>query len=118
MAAALSDIRLALRAWRKSPTFAVVAIVSIGLGIGLTTAIFTLVDQVLLRTLPVTEPHQLVQVTVEGTGWGNSRGDGTELSYPTYAALRDENQVFSGMFSQVAFPLQVGESVQPERVFG
>jgi predicted permease len=118
MAAALSDIRLALRAWRKSPTFAVVAIVSIGLGIGLTTAIFTLVDQVLLRTLPVRAPHELVQVTAEGTGWGNSRGDGTELSYPTYAALRDENQVFSGMFSQVGFPLQVGESVQPERVFG
>ena len=118
MASLLSDVRIALRSWRKSPTFTLIAVASIGLGIGVTTAIFTLVDQVLLRTLPVRNPHELVQVTSEGTSYGNSRGDGTELAYPTYAALRDENQVFSGLFGQVWFTFQVGESVQPERIFG
>ena len=71
----------------------------------------------LLRTLPVADPHQLVQVTAEGEAYGSSRGDGTELSYPMYAGLRADNPVFSGMFGVVGFPVQVGESVQPERVY-
>ena len=111
------DLRVALRSWRKAPAFTLIAVGSIGLGIGATTAIFTLVDQVLLRALPVTDPHQLVQVTAEGESYGSSRGDGTELSYPMYAGLREGAEVFSGMFAVVGFAIQVGESVQPERVY-
>ena len=56
------DLRIALRSWAKSPSFTLIAVASIALGIGVTTAIFTLVDQVLLRRLPVQDPHELVQI--------------------------------------------------------
>ena len=114
----LLDVRLALRAWRKAPGFALTAVLSIGLGIGASIAIFTLVDQVLLRSLPVRSPHELVQVTFEGTRYGEDWGDGTEISYPMYAAMRDGNDALTGMFSRFGYAFQVGESVQPERVNG
>jgi len=113
-----SDIRLAFRSGVKSPGFVLTAVASIGLGIGASTAMFTLVDQVLLRALPVRNPRELVQVTFAGPRPGSNRGDDTELSYPMYAALRDGNEVFSGMFSRCGYAFQVGESVQPERVAG
>jgi predicted permease len=116
--AVLPDLRFALRSWIKSPTFTAIAVASIGLGIGVTTAIFTLVDQVLLRRLPVKDPQELVQVTFEGTRYGSNWGDDTELSYPMYTALREGNQVFSGMFCRFGYAFQVGESVAPERVAG
>ncbi|HVR71016.1 MAG TPA: ABC transporter permease, partial [Vicinamibacteria bacterium] len=118
MTSALADARYALRSWAKSPGFTLIAVASIGLGIGVTTAIFTLVDQVLLRRLPVKSPDELVQVTFKGSRYGSNWGDGTELSYPMYTAIRDQNQVFSGMFSRFGFQFHVGESVQPERVAG
>jgi predicted permease len=118
MTSPLADARYALRSWAKSPGFTLIAVASIGLGIGVTTAIFTLVDQVLLRRLPVKSPDELVQVTFEGSRYGSNWGDGSELSYPMYTAFRDQNQVFSGMFSRFGFEFQVGESVQPERVAG
>jgi predicted permease len=118
MSSLLSDIRLAFRSWRKSPAFALTAALSIGLGIGASIAIFTLVDQVLLRALPVRQPQELVQVTFEGSRYGENWGDSTELSFPMYVAMRDGNDVFSGMFSRFGYAFQVGESVQPERVNG
>jgi predicted permease len=118
MTSPLTDVRFALRSWAKSPGFTLIAVASIGLGIGVTTAVFTLVDQVLLRRMPVKNPDELVQVTFEGSRYGSNWGDNTELSYPMYTALRDENQVFSGMFCRFAFPFHVGDSVAPERVAG
>jgi hypothetical protein len=87
----LSDIRHASRTLRQSPVFVAVAVLSIALGVGANTAIFTLVDQVLLRQLPVTRPHELVLVTVRGTQYGGAWGDGNELSYPMYEDLRWHN---------------------------
>ena len=66
----VAEARLAFRAWRKSPTFTAIAIFSIALGIGANAAIFTLVDQVLLRVLPVRASHELVQVTFVGSRYG------------------------------------------------
>ena len=63
----LADVRVAFRTWRKTPGFTAVAIGSIALGIGANAAIFTLVDQVLLRVLRVHNPHELVQVTFQGS---------------------------------------------------
>jgi hypothetical protein len=102
MAQALSDIRYACRGLRKTPVFTAVAILSIALGIGANTAIFTIVDQLLLRLLPVKDPRQLVLVTGEGFQYGNGWGEGNELSYPRFADLRDNNQVFSAMFCRFA----------------
>jgi predicted permease len=118
MAHVLSDIRYAWRGLRKAPVFTGVAILSIALGIGANTAIFTLVDQVLLRLLPVKDPRQLVLVTGEGFQYGNGWGDGNELSYPRFLDLRDNNRVFSGMFCRFSYVFHIGYSGQTERIAG
>jgi predicted permease len=93
----LQDLRLAVRTIRKAPLFASVAVLSLALGIGANTAIFTLIDQLLLQLLPVREPQELVLLTGRGTHYGNNTGSNS-LSYPMYQDLRERNQVFSGMF--------------------
>lgn len=113
----MSDVRLALRGWRRAPIFTAIAILSIALGIGATTAIFTLVDHVLLRSLPVRHPHELVQVTSQAI-YGENWGDGTEISFPMYQDLRDHNQVFAGMLARFGFSLHIGYGGQTERVAG
>src|ERR1700686_4159564 len=99
MAAILQDLRYSLRTLRKSPVFMAVAILSLALGIGANTAIFTLLDQVLLRLLPVKNPQQLVLLTMRGHHYGNNWG-GNAISYPMYRDFQDHNEVFSGMFSR------------------
>ncbi len=86
------DARYAGRMLRKTPLVSAVAILSIALGIGANTAIFTLLDQILFRKLPVPEPDQIVRVSTEGFYYGGSIGDGRELSYPIYTELRDRNR--------------------------
>ncbi|HET7217156.1 MAG TPA: ABC transporter permease, partial [Vicinamibacterales bacterium] len=113
-----ADARLALRSWRKSPTFAAIAVLSIGLGIGANTAIFTLVDQVLLRTLPVKNSHELVQVTFTGSHYGNNWGDGSELSHPVYKEIRDNNQAFADVFARFGTAFHIGANGRTERVNG
>src|ERR1700742_1081444 len=93
----LADVRFALRTLRKSPVFVVVAILSLALGIGANTAIFTLVDQLLLRLLPVKDPQQFVLLWGRGSHYRSNNGD-HKTSYPMYEDFRDHNQVCSGMF--------------------
>ena len=101
----LADLKYAMRQLRRSPGFAVTAIVTLALGIGATTAIFTMFDQVLLRMLPVEKPQQLVRMVWHGSFSGSISdfgGDvGNYYSYPMYKELRDKNQVFSGMLAAV-----------------
>jgi predicted permease len=95
----LQDFRYALR---KSPGFATVAILTLALGIGANTAIFSLLDQALLRSLPVKDVDRLVLVKYEGSNTGRleSRTDGHfYFSYPMYRDLRDRNSVFSGLIA-------------------
>ena len=97
----LRDVRFALRTLGKSPFFLVVAVLSLALGIGANTAIFTLTDQLLLRLLPVRDPEQLVQIRITGGRLGNNNGDGIRtLSWPLYRDLRDRNEVFSGLMAR------------------
>ena len=113
----LINIRHATRSLRKAPLFTVVAVMSMGFGIGANTTVFTLVDQVLLRNIPVSRPSELVQVSSVGSPVGGS-GDGTELSYAMYRDLRDHNQVFTGMFCRMPQDLSVGVGGQTDQVVG
>lgn len=99
-----NDIRYALRGFRRAPLFTAVAVLSLAFGIGANTAIFSLLDQVLLQSLPVKHPEQLVLVAMRGAQYGGSWGS-DHISYPIYEAFRDRNQVFSGMFCR--YPLAV-----------
>ncbi len=95
------DIRGGLRQLRLNPGFAGAAILSLALGIAANTSIFTLVDQVLLRLLPVQDPSALVQLHMEGGRFGGQNGDGRHtFSYPIYLAFRDRNTVLSGLTGQ------------------
>ena len=112
----MSDVRLALRSWVKAPGLTFIVIGSIALGIGATTAIFTLVDQVLLRQLPVKDPRAIVQVTKRGTNYGSNWGDGSELSYPMFERIRDGNQVFEGVLARFGPVLNMQFGGRTERV--
>src|SRR6202140_440680 len=77
------DLRLALRGLVRHPLFSIVAILSLALGIGANTAIFTLIDQILLRKLPVLAPEQLVMLFQQGPHNGSNMGQRMH-SYPIY----------------------------------
>src|SRR5580698_243214 len=101
MTSTMTDIRSALRQFRKSPLFTLVAVLTLAVGIGASTAIFTLLDQALIRSLPVSHPEQLVRLRYTGESPGHSSvfgGDDQDFfSYPMYRDLRDKNSVFSGL---------------------
>ncbi len=96
------DLRYAVRTLRTSPGFAAVAILSLALGIGANTAIFSLIDAVMLQYLPVSHPEQLLQVTT---------GDrGGSFTNPLWEQVRDRQDVFSGVlaYGQARFNLAPG----------
>jgi putative ABC transport system permease protein len=90
-----ADVRFALRWLRRSPAFTLVAVASLAIGIGFNTALFTLVDALLFRPLPVERPDRLVDVFTSG-------GDADQYatsSYPDFLDFRTQNQVFTGMLA-------------------
>lgn len=109
------DIRYAGRTFAKNPGFASIAVLTLALGIGANTAIFTLLDQILLRLLPVQNPQQLVLLTMSGKHYGNNWG-GNAISHPMFRDFQQHNEVFSGMFCR--FPTRVSLTVdgRAERV--
>jgi len=134
------DLRYAFRGLARSPLFTAVALLSIALGIGANTAIFTLVDEVLLRRLPVRAPDQLVLFDGARIHYGSNSG-GNMLSFPMYEDFRDNfvdggagarpprvtppiadnttsPPVFSGMFARRTVAMNVGADGQTERVPG
>ena len=91
----LMDLRYAVRVLTRQPGFLAAAVLSLGLGIGANTAIFGLIDAVMLRAMPVSEPQQLVEITRRYAG-----GQTGAFSYPLFEYLRDGSHAFSGMFAQ------------------
>ena len=110
-------MRYALRGFRRTPLFTAVAVLSLAFGIGANTAIFSLMDQVLLQLLPVKHPEQLVLVAERGIRFGSSWGD-NDISYPMYRDFRDRNQVFSGMFCRFPTSISLSYGDHTERVAG
>lgn len=107
------DIRYGVRMLAKSPGFTLVAVVTLALGIGANTAIFSLVNAILLRPLPVKEPGQLVSVfpMIKNI-------DARAFSYPAYVDFRDRNDVFSGLFVTRFAPMSLSRESVNERVWG
>jgi predicted permease len=101
------DLRYGFRALRKSPLFTTVAVLTLAFGIGANTAMFSLLDQVVLRLLPVRHPEQLVIVRETGNHYGNTFGPNT-ISWPMFEDLRDNNQAFSGMFCRFPATVTIG----------
>src|SRR5260370_21943898 len=111
----LFDLRFALRNLRRSPLFTLVAVASLALGIGANTAIFTLIDQLMLRLLPVAQPEQLVMIWSTGPHIGSNRGP-RMASYPMYEDFQKKAQAFSSVVCRFCTALSLRFSGQTERV--
>jgi predicted permease len=112
-----SDLKFALRNLGRSKLFTLVAVASLALGIGANTAIFTLIDQLLLRLLPVRDPEQLVMIWTSGPHIGSNRG--THMaSYPMYQDFQQKAPAFSYVFCRRETPLSISFGGQTERIDG
>src|SRR5882672_8740090 len=111
----LRDLQYSLRMLARTPGFTAVAVLTLALGIGANTAIFTLLDQVLLRLLPVKDPQQLVLLTMKGRHYGSNWG-GNAISHPMFRDFRDHNEVFSDMFCRFPTSASLSFGQQAERV--
>ena len=115
MTSLLPDIRFALRGIRRSPLFATVAILSLALGIGANTAIFTLMDQLMLRMLPVKDPDQLVMLYQKGAHNGSNMGSRMH-SYPIYQDYQQKASAFSEVICRRLTSTSISVDNQTERV--
>jgi len=106
------DLRYGLRMLLKNPGFTTVAILTLALGIGANTAIFTLLDKVLIRPLPVEQPHQLVTFVEDASGAPGI------FSYPLYAEIRDRNDELLGVVAYEQRPFSMSDGNATERVIG
>ena len=106
------DLRFGSRLLRRSPLFTFTALLSLAIGIGATTTVFSLVNALLLRDVQVAAPRQLVEL------WRTTQfGSGTAFSYPAYERLRDESTVFSGVLAMSKNPM-AGSTANGSRAAG
>jgi predicted permease len=114
------DVRYALRMILKNPTFSAIAVLSLALGIGANTTIFTVVNAVLLNPLPVKEISRLVQMDTVDTKTMVTQANTTKLgmSYPNFRDYERQNQVFTGLACVSGGPLTWSGGAEPQRIFG
>ncbi len=98
------DLRYGVRMLRKNPGFTVAAVLTLGLGIGLNSAIFTLFDALMLRPLPIRDPNAVVNVYQRIQ---DEAGGYRSFSYPEYVALRESNDAFSGLIAYSWIPVEI-----------
>jgi predicted permease len=113
------DIRQALRSFAKNPAFTAIVVLTLALGIGANTAIFSLMDQVLLRLLPVHEPERLVVLNGPGPFSGSSSSHSntiTTMSHPMFEAIRDRNSVFASVLAENRTAVHLGAGGQTDEV--
>jgi predicted permease len=113
----LDEFRAALRALILSPLFSLVAISSLALGIGANSAIFSLIDQVILQYLPVEKPSELVQVFQSGSHYGSNSGPRMN-SYPMYKDFRAASPVHAGMLARREISVSIAFEGVAERSNG
>jgi hypothetical protein len=104
------DLRYGARMLAKKPSFTIIAVLTLALGIGANTAIFSVTDKLLIRSLPVTKPQQLVLLTSVSV---SPHFVSSAFSYPEFDDYRAQNQVFSGL---LAFTTAQLELQTPERI--
>ncbi len=118
----LQDVRYAFRQIQQKPGFASLVIITLALGIGANTAIYSLLDQALLRRLPVQQPDRLVMLRYFGSNTGHVSSYGGDdlnyFSYPMYRDIRDRNSVFAGVIATDAVQVGVQWRNQAEVVSG
>jgi putative ABC transport system permease protein len=117
----VQDLHFALRQMRRSPGFVVTAVLTLALGVGANTAVYSLLDQALLRSLPVSKPEQLVVLSVPGKAWSghssdHGAGEEKSFSYPMYRDLRDQAKVFDGLIATAPAPVGIAHDRTSEVV--
>src|SRR5215813_13369536 len=111
----LSDFRYAFRVLRRSPLFTVVAVLSLALGTGANTAIFSLIDQIVLRKLPVKDPESLVMLYQRGSNMGSNMGARMH-SYPIYQDFQQKGAPLAEVLCRRLIYASVSVDNQTERV--
>ena len=110
--AILRDVRYSARFFRRSPGFTLMALLTLGIGIGATTAVFSLVNRALFQPLPVDRQHEIVSLNN-----GTSRGMLNLFSYPNYEDLRDRSGVFAGLVAYRFTPIAASANGVNERLW-
>jgi predicted permease len=114
----IQDLRYALRVLRKAPAFTAVALLSITLGIAANTTVFSLIDAMWFRTLPVRDPEQLVRVYAWGLPKGANRPGTDSFSWPLYDAVRRRSTVLTNLVAHSSTALQVSAGGESSEVLG
>src|SRR5262245_64229735 len=107
------DLRFGFRRLIKRPGFAVIAVLSLALGIGANAAIFSFVNLILFRRLPVADPQEVISVSAVGKD-----GELSAFSYPNYLDFRDRNEVLSGLLLYRFVGVSMSRNGNNEKVWG
>src|SRR5215475_4260806 len=111
----VQDLKVAFRSLRKSPGFAITAILTLALGIGVNASIFKLMDAVRLRTLPVPDPNRLASIEIRGGVNSFIPVRPSDLSYPLWEQVRDHQEGFSSVFAWRTNHVRIGEGLDERK---